>query len=278
MNLGASGHSKTPPVLEPAARSTEWHRAAAPCATLRVSTSTAPAAGQRSRRDPPTTNDERAPDLLWSPSTARLRARRPPSGGPDRRGPSGPQTTKGPQRFSGALSSGASRAFSNDASGPGSHAARRRRTAHCGPQNDERAPVCPWSPSLGAHSALLSFERSSAAAHFANHIGWPSFGKIAWRRPTLPHSRPCSTIGSEELDFRVRDGIGYGLFDKVARSLGVYFALRIAVVFRLRRWIAPAHAASRSITRTRYRRPTPGVTLNVCLSGYGQAARPISTG
>ena len=23
---------------------------------------------------------------------------------------------------------------------------------------------------------------------------------------------------------------------------------------------------------------TPGVTLNVCLSGYGQAARPISTG
>ncbi len=33
------------------------------------------------------------------------------------------------------------------------------------------------------------------------------------RRPTLPHSCPCSTIGSEELNFRVRDGIGCGLLD-----------------------------------------------------------------
>ena len=28
------------------------------------------------------------------------------------------------------------------------------------------------------------------------------------RRPTLPHSLPCSTIGAEELNFRVRDGNG----------------------------------------------------------------------
>jgi hypothetical protein len=33
------------------------------------------------------------------------------------------------------------------------------------------------------------------------------------QRPTLPHSFPCSTIGSEELNFRVRDGIGCYLFD-----------------------------------------------------------------
>ena len=28
------------------------------------------------------------------------------------------------------------------------------------------------------------------------------------RRPTLPHSYPCSTIGPERLNFRVRDGNG----------------------------------------------------------------------
>ena len=29
--------------------------------------------------------------------------------------------------------------------------------------------------------------------------------------PTLPHSRPCSTIGAKELNFRVRDGNGCDL-------------------------------------------------------------------
>ncbi len=28
------------------------------------------------------------------------------------------------------------------------------------------------------------------------------------QRPTLPHGRPCSTIGAGELNFRVRDGYG----------------------------------------------------------------------
>src|SRR5690606_13666873 len=28
------------------------------------------------------------------------------------------------------------------------------------------------------------------------------------RRPTLPHSHPCSTIGAERLNFRVRNGTG----------------------------------------------------------------------
>ena len=40
-----------------------------------------------------------------------------------------------------------------------------------------------------------------------------AFDELTRQRPTLPHGCPCSTIGSEELDFRVRDGIGYGLFD-----------------------------------------------------------------
>ena len=30
------------------------------------------------------------------------------------------------------------------------------------------------------------------------------------QRPTLPQRDPCSTIGAERLDDRVRDGIGYG--------------------------------------------------------------------
>ena len=34
--------------------------------------------------------------------------------------------------------------------------------------------------------------------------------KKIWRRPTLPHSLPCSTVGPGGLNFRVRDGIGCG--------------------------------------------------------------------
>ena len=36
--------------------------------------------------------------------------------------------------------------------------------------------------------------------------------KKSRRRSTLPHSHPCSTIDAKELNFRVRDGIGCGLF------------------------------------------------------------------
>ena len=32
--------------------------------------------------------------------------------------------------------------------------------------------------------------------------------KLIRRRPTLPHSCPCSTIGAKVLNFRVRDGNG----------------------------------------------------------------------
>ena len=45
------------------------------------------------------------------------------------------------------------------------------------------------------------------------------------RRPTLPHSLPCSTIGAEELNFRVRDGNGCDLFaittEKIGYNLGI---------------------------------------------------------
>ena len=38
------------------------------------------------------------------------------------------------------------------------------------------------------------------------------FLRIIRRRSTLPHSLPCSTIDAKELNFRVRDGYGCGLF------------------------------------------------------------------
>ncbi len=40
------------------------------------------------------------------------------------------------------------------------------------------------------------------------------------RRPTLPLSFPSSTIGSEELNFRVREGIGCGLLDNTTGNFG----------------------------------------------------------
>ena len=48
----------------------------------------------------------------------------------------------------------------------------------------------------------------------AEAVGAPAKhkNKKSRRLSTLPHSLPCSTIDAKELDFRVRDGIGYGLF------------------------------------------------------------------
>src|SRR4029077_16837863 len=43
------------------------------------------------------------------------------------------------------------------------------------------------------------------------------------QRPTLPHGFPCSTIGSEELNFRVRDGIGCGLLEITTGNCGSCF-------------------------------------------------------
>ena len=40
-----------------------------------------------------------------------------------------------------------------------------------------------------------------------------------WRHPSLPHRYPYTTIGNEELDFRVQDGIGCGFFDIVTGGL-----------------------------------------------------------
>ena len=47
------------------------------------------------------------------------------------------------------------------------------------------------------------------------------FRKGPRRRPTLPHKKSCSTISAEELNDRVRDGIGCDLF---AKTTGNYAA------------------------------------------------------
>ena len=39
------------------------------------------------------------------------------------------------------------------------------------------------------------------------------------RRPTLPHTHACSTIGAERLNFRVRDGNGCDPLGKVTGNL-----------------------------------------------------------
>ena len=71
------------------------------------------------------------------------------------------------------------------------------------------------------------------------------------RRPTLPHSLPCSTIGAEELNFRVRDGNGCDLFAITTEKIGYNLGIRCS-------------CCSRSI--------------QLCPLVCGQAARPISTG
>ena len=50
--------------------------------------------------------------------------------------------------------------------------------------------------------------------------------ELTRRCPTLPHGPPCSTIGSEELNFRVRDGIGCGLLEIATGICRRMFPLR----------------------------------------------------
>jgi hypothetical protein len=45
------------------------------------------------------------------------------------------------------------------------------------------------------------------------------FLDLIGRRPTLPHTRACSTIGAEGLNFRVRDGNGWDPFARITQKL-----------------------------------------------------------
>src|SRR5712691_13082285 len=48
----------------------------------------------------------------------------------------------------------------------------------------------------------------------------------SWRRPIFPKGCPLSIFGAGELDFRVRDGNGYGLSARVTRIRCVWTFLR----------------------------------------------------
>ena len=50
--------------------------------------------------------------------------------------------------------------------------------------------------------------RASSAGSPARQMRWGA--KYSRQRPTLPQGFPCSTIGGSRLDFRVRNGNGYG--------------------------------------------------------------------
>ena len=49
------------------------------------------------------------------------------------------------------------------------------------------------------------------------------FSERIRQRPTLPHSRPCSTIGAGELNFRVRNGNGWDLSAMVTEKTVIKF-------------------------------------------------------
>ena len=79
-------------------------------------------------------------------------------------------------------------------------------------------PVPFGSGKLVAATRFETKSRSPATLSRAGLLGGPSChcvasGKKSRQRPTLPHGFPCSTIGSDELNFRVRDGIGCSLVD-----------------------------------------------------------------
>ena len=68
----------------------------------------------------------------------------------------------------------------------------------------------------GVKRADLQKRRTKGGAQkkapFVRTIFVKKKAKKSRRRSTLPHSHPCSTIDAKELNFRVRDGIGCGLF------------------------------------------------------------------
>jgi hypothetical protein len=56
------------------------------------------------------------------------------------------------------------------------------------------------------------------------------FKKIFRQCPTLPHSFPCSTIGAEELNFRVRDGNGCDLFAITTGKILTNYSAKIKII------------------------------------------------
>ena len=83
-----------------------------------------------------------------------------------------------------------------------------------------------WVEACGGSGMLCDQSWWVGACGGSNAARPPQWGGLALmivrRRPTLPHSLPCSTIGAERLNFRVRNVTGCFPFAMVAVTLWRY--------------------------------------------------------
>ena len=63
-------------------------------------------------------------------------------------------------------------------------------------------------------------------------IRTPGLFYLIGQLPTLPHTRACSTIGAEGLNFRVRDGNGWVPFATVTQKGDQLFSDQLSARFR----------------------------------------------
>ncbi len=111
-----------------------------------------------------------------------------------------------------------------------------------------------------------------------------AFSINSLRRPTLPHSFPCSTIGPERLNFRVRDGNGCGPLGiatekLVARLRESLFSQTSDLSDRSDRSdLKQLHFPDLSAAALQFISGGGGVHRPPSVNFYGQASRPISTG
>ena len=100
-----------------------------------------------------------------------------------------------------------------------------------------------------------------------NRVSNSSPRKKSRRRPTLPHGFPCSTIGSEELNFRVRDGIGCGLLEITTGNCGY-------PRFRLCLSVSKKIVFSKRVLKRELRKPNPGCELHA----FGSRSYEVAIG
>ncbi len=83
---------------------------------------------------------------------------------------------------------------------------------HSAPLHPAQQDALPVSLTIcGNRSQPESIKKAEAAVASALSLFFsplPKSENLSWRRPTFPHSYPCSIIGPAGLNFRVRDGNG----------------------------------------------------------------------
>ena len=132
----------------------------------------------------------------------------------------------------------------------------------------------PPEPAASVRSATRAATRWTVPHGAGGEKGWekrkglPEPGGLSrdetGRLPTLPHSYPCSTIGAEELNCRVRDGNGWVLLAMVTqKAFGSAAFTRRAAFRRILTGFATKISAPLSCA---------------CSRCYGQAERAISNG